>query len=51
MLSGNKVDWCRVVEPAPGLGAEPELPSVLHRELPEATLKLPSAARRGRLAP
>ncbi len=41
LLSGDKVDWCRVIEPAPGLGAEPDNPSVLHRELPEAVLRLP----------
>jgi hypothetical protein len=48
--SGQKDDWCRVVEPGPALGMEPEYPSAVLRELPEATVKLPRATRRGRHA-
>jgi hypothetical protein len=44
----EKDDWCRVVEPGPPLGMEPDYPSVLHLDLPEATLKLRQATRRGR---
>ena len=43
--SDQKDDWCRVVEPGPALGMEPEYPSALQRELPEATVKLPQASR------
>jgi hypothetical protein len=51
LASGQKIDWCLRVEPAPGLGMEPQYPGALHRELPEATVKLPQAKRLRRLAP
>ena len=50
LVAGEEIDWCRVVLPGPALGMEPEYPSALHRELPEATVKLPQAGRRGRYA-
>jgi hypothetical protein len=50
LITGENIDWCRVIKPGPALGMEPEYPSALHRELPEATLKLPPAGRRGRYA-
>jgi hypothetical protein len=49
--SGQKDDWCRVVEPGPALGMEPEYASAELRELPEATVKLPRATGRGRDTP
>jgi hypothetical protein len=48
LIVGDEVDWCRVILPGPALGMEPEYPSALHRELPEATVNLPQAGRRGR---
>jgi hypothetical protein len=48
LITGDEIDWCRVVLPGPALGMEPEYPSALHRELPETTIKLPRAGRRGR---
>jgi hypothetical protein len=45
LLGDQKVDWCRVVEPGPALGMDPEYPSALHLELPHATIKLPQSRR------
>jgi hypothetical protein len=49
-LRGEKLDECLIVEPARGLNAEPENPSALHLELPEATITLLPTRRQGRIA-
>src|SRR5262245_18749991 len=51
LVSGQKIDECLLVEPAPDRGMEPQYPSALHRGLPEATVKLPRVRHLRRLAP